>query len=147
MSVLHHRSIVTHSLLLPLLLLFVKSNVTKPVVAGLCAGISIHLAADLLSPMKGFALVYLPAPIKSSIGSWQSFVWLGLNALAGLYLASRLTTFHRFVVPGVFAIASLWYAFYNEQNIFVLVPTAIIVLCCFRWPARLKLQGKLCKAN
>ncbi|MCK6263762.1 hypothetical protein KP803_10800 [Vibrio sp. ZSDE26] len=132
MSVLHHRSIITHSLLIPLLLLLVKSNLTKPVVAGLCVGVSIHLAADLLSPMKGFALIYLPAPIKSSIGAWQSFVWMGLNAVVGLYLADRFTTFHRLIVPSAYVCASLWYAFYNEQNIFVLVPTVIIFLVCFR---------------
>lgn len=132
MSILHHRSIITHSLLIPLLLLFVKSNVTKPIVAGLCAGVSIHLAADLLSPMKGFSLIYLPAPIKSSIGTWQSFVWLGLNALVGLYLADRLTSFHKLIVPSAYVCASLWYAFYNEQNIFVLAPTAIILFVCFR---------------
>ncbi|CAH7284316.1 membrane hypothetical protein [Vibrio chagasii] len=131
MGILHHRSIITHSLLIPLLLLFVKSNVTKPIVAGLCAGVSIHLAADLLSPMKGFALIYLPAPIKSSIGAWQSFVWLGGNAIAGLYLANRFTVFHKLILPGSFIGFSLWYAFYNEQNIFVLIPTAIIFLVCF----------------
>lgn len=58
LSILHHRSIISHSVLLPILL---KPWLPVPVFAGLAAGMSIHLLADSISPSVGFAQIYLPS--------------------------------------------------------------------------------------
>ncbi|MGR5138552.1 hypothetical protein [Vibrio jasicida] len=125
MSILHHRSMLTHSVILPMLLLFHKPS--RPLVAGLCIGVSVHLLADILSPMRGFALIYIPF-IKKSIGDWQSIVWMVGNALVGLWYAKKV--FHKYAVALLFAVAGLWYAVYNEQSLFAFVPCLIILVLC-----------------
>ncbi|PSU33504.1 hypothetical protein [Photobacterium lutimaris] len=118
MSLLHHRSVVTHSVLLPLLVMvLVRSNYAKPIAAGLSAGISIHLAADALSPMSGYFQIYLPAPFKASIGATESFVWLGLNAIAGYFLALRLLKAHSKTIPFIYLLAAAGYGIYVKDDV------------------------------
>jgi len=58
LPILHHRSIITHSVLIPwLLFLFFKNRVPLYGIAGLYVGISIHLAADCLSATVGFGMI------------------------------------------------------------------------------------------
>ncbi|CCN33407.1 membrane hypothetical protein [Vibrio nigripulchritudo SO65] len=128
MGILHHRSIVTHSLLLPLLILAVRTSITKALVSGIAIGISIHLAADALSPMRGFALIYLPEPFKISIGSWQSQLWLGVNSLVGGLLAMFLMKNRQILILSSYAVSSVLYAYLNEENLFVLVPCVLVLL-------------------
>ncbi|WP_010433266.1 hypothetical protein [Vibrio cyclitrophicus] len=123
MSILHHRSMLTHSVILPMFLLFHKSS--RPLVAGLCIGVSIHLLADILSPMRGFALIYIPF-IKKSIGDWQSIVWMVGNALVGLWYAKKV--FHKYAVALLFAVSGLWYAVYNEQSLFAFLPCLAVLV-------------------
>lgn len=118
MSLLHHRSILTHSVLLPLIVLvIVRSNYAKPIAAGLSAGISIHLAASLITPMSSYSQVYLPAPLSSSIGSTESLLWLGLNTIAGYFLALRSLKAHSKTIPFIYLLAAAGYSIYVKDDV------------------------------
>ncbi len=92
---LHHRSILTHSVLLPLLLLMVRRDgVTRQIAAGLLCGIGIHLVVDVFSPIAGYGLVYLPFPFSASLGTFGSMLWLATNAGAALLLALKFSDLH-----------------------------------------------------
>ncbi|MCQ1061139.1 hypothetical protein ACQKPX_19075 [Photobacterium sp. DNB23_23_1] len=118
MSLLHHRSILTHSVLLPLLVtVLLRSNYAKPIAAGLSAGISIHLATNVISPMGSFSQIYLPAPLSSSIGATESLVWLGLNAIAGYFLAQRLLKAHSKTIPFIYLLAAAGYGLYIKDDV------------------------------
>lgn len=86
LPILHHRSIVTHSILPGLVFLFLGRRFGAAPIAGAMIGISVHLVCDMLSPMVGFAQVWLPSPIKAPLGP-LSYLWLGGNALLGYGLA------------------------------------------------------------
>ncbi|MGR5065702.1 hypothetical protein [Photobacterium sp. DNB22_13_2] len=118
MSLLHHRSILTHSVLLPLLMLLIlRSNYAKPIAAGLCAGISIHLAANVISPMGSYSQIYLPAPLSSSIGATESLVWLTLNAIVGYFLALKLLKAHSKTIPFIYLLAAAGYGIYVKDDV------------------------------
>ena len=118
MSLLHHRSILTHSVLLPLLMMvLLRSNYSKPIAAGLSAGISIHLAASMITPMSGYSQVYLPAPLSNSIGSTESLIWLGLNAIAGYFLALRFLKVHSKTIPFIYLLAAAGYGLYVKDDV------------------------------
>ncbi|MCK6263723.1 hypothetical protein KP803_10605 [Vibrio sp. ZSDE26] len=129
-----HRSIVTHSMLLPMVLLLVKSNITKAVVAGLCVGMSIYLAMDMVSAIRGYATITIPLLTQFSFSGWKSLVWLGLNSALGLYMAARVTSFHRLIVPGSFVCAAIAYAFYFHYSLVVLLPCLVVMVFCYRKP-------------
>ena len=89
---LGHRSIITHSILLPYLILhykLVKNNaIANILLIGFFLGIGIHLSADLLSKgWRGYALIKFPG--GTSIGE-LSPVWILINAMLSLYFASKL---------------------------------------------------------
>ena len=118
MSLLHHRSILTHSVLLPLLMMvLLRANYSKPIAAGLSAGISIHLAASMITPMSSYSQVYLPAPLSSSIGATESLIWLGLNAIAGYFLALRLLKTHSKTIPFIYLLAAGGYGIYIKDDV------------------------------
>ena len=90
-GLLGHRSIITHSILLPYLLYsyFKKNNNLTPLktifIVGIYLGIGLHLSADLHpKAFRGFALIKLPFNID--IGG-LSPIWIGFNALISLYFA------------------------------------------------------------
>ena len=90
---LGHRSIITHSILLPYLLYlyFNKKNNLTPfktiLIVGIYLGIGLHLSADLHpKAFRGYALVKLPFNID--IGG-LSPMWIGANAGVAFYLASK----------------------------------------------------------
>ena len=94
-GLLGHRSIITHSILLPYLLLYYfikkKSNpnvLIKIFIIGIFLGIGLHLSADLHpKSFKGYALIKLPGNID--VGG-LSPIWIAVNAAAGLYFAGLL---------------------------------------------------------
>lgn len=140
MDVLHHRSIVTHSLLLPLSLLLFRVKLLKPCIAGLCIGISIHLTADAMSPMRGFALIYLPKPFKTSIGSWQSLVWLAVNSVIGGLIAIWLCRGEKFTIMVLFSVSALTYSIVNENNILPTLYSSVVLLIMYKFS-----KGKYCQ--
>ena len=86
LRILHHRSILTHSVLLPLLVLWLVPELGPAAASGAALGVAVHLAADLLSPSRGFGRIWLPEPFRVSLGGWSP-LWLMLNALACAWLA------------------------------------------------------------
>ena len=76
-SILHHRSILTHSILI---VLISNRYFHKSFVQGLSIGIGCHLLSDSTSSMTGFALIYLPI-VKSSIGAIPSWIWIFGNSI------------------------------------------------------------------
>lgn len=142
MAILHHRSMLTHSVVIPMLMMLHRP--LRPFAGGLCVGISIHLLADMLSPMRGFALIYIPL-IKKSIGDWQSIAWMLGNALFGLWLAVRM--FHKYAVALMFGVFGLWYALYNEQTIMTFVPCALILVLAGVYDRKASLRSHVQKAS
>ena len=96
LSMLSHRSIITHSILFPFLMHFFlisKKEIPNPYLAtfiiGFYLAIAMHLSADFHpKAMKGFALIKLPG--NSSIGEVPSYIWMGLNAIAAIYFSTIL---------------------------------------------------------
>ena len=89
---LGHRSIITHSILLPYILyyFFIKKRVLHNkyltlIIIGIFLGIGLHLSADLFPKgWIGYALIKLPGNID--VGG-LSPIWIGFNALVSLYFA------------------------------------------------------------
>lgn len=117
LRILHHRSIVTHCIAAPLVFMSSRDLSTRFGAAGLMLGISVHLAADVLSRPFGFAKIWLPWPIKMSLGP-LSVLWMGANALLGLVIVKLilvqiqptrpLLVYYLFVL--VFGVSyALWY--------------------------------------
>lgn len=78
---LGHRSALTHSVL-PIALAAMDRR-TWPVAAGLGLGLGLHLSADLFpNGMRGYATIKLP--LLGSIGTGASYLWIAVNAGAGL---------------------------------------------------------------
>jgi len=92
---LAHRSIITHSILLPYFFyfFFIKKKILYNkyltlIIIGIFLGIGLHLCADLFpKTWKGYALIKLPGNID--IGG-LSPIWIGSNALISLYFAGSI---------------------------------------------------------
>jgi hypothetical protein len=125
LPILHHRSIVTHSVLVPILALSIANMPARFGACGFVLGISIHLSADILSPARGFGMVWLPWPIKYPLGPFSP-LWLAANAFVGLVwvkvLLARLDSRapHLAFVAGALILAPL-YALVHENKILPLV--------------------------
>jgi len=138
-GLLGHRSIITHSILLPYLLLYYfikkKSNpnvLVKIFIIGIFLGIGLHLSADLHpKSFKGYALIKLPGNID--VGG-LSPIWIAVNAAAGLYFAGLLlnkTTHKKLFWISYLVIASLVgmiYAAEERYNGEAIALTFIILL-------------------
>lgn len=88
-----HRSILTHSPLLPLVfLLLFRRFLNQPLrllIIGLCIASAVHLGFDLYPrQMIGFAQIY--APIYGRTGAVFSEVWFVMGLVVCLGLAARL---------------------------------------------------------
>jgi len=116
---LHHRSILTHSVLLPFLVLWFLPGPGVAAASGAFLGVAVHLSADLLSPSHGFGRIWLPEPFQVSLGRWSA-LWLMLNALAASWLAVALLPVghgERLFVAGVGAVAALGYGLRKERSV------------------------------
>ncbi|EYD78045.1 hypothetical protein Rumeso_00382 [Rubellimicrobium mesophilum DSM 19309] len=116
---LHHRSILTHSVLLPLLVSWFLPELGPAAVAGVSLGVAVHLAADLLSPSHGFGRVYWPEPFQVSLGRWSA-LWLMLNALGASWLAVAVLPAGeawRYLAAGVGAVAAVGYGLRKERSV------------------------------
>jgi len=114
LPILHHRSILTHSILIPYILwVYFQSKISLSFLAGLYMGMAIHFSADLLSATTGFGMIWLPWPIKIPLGP-LSPVWLGVNALIAIKASLNIfvaKTRYYAVIAIVIAAA---YAMFNE---------------------------------
>lgn len=131
LSILHHRSIVTHSVLPALLLLLLRHSLGVAPAAGAFIAISVHLTCDALSPAVGFGQVWLPAPFKTSLGTW-SHLWLIGNAVLSFWLALRMAriAFRRpwsiHLVIGTAALVGASYGIINESSLLAAVASLIL---------------------
>ena len=91
---LFHRSIITHSLLLPLLCFLAVYRAQehwKAATAGLCLGVAVHLCFDLFPALWiGFALIN--APLLGQMSGAFSLHMLVGSIVGCLYLTLRLLT-------------------------------------------------------
>jgi membrane-bound metal-dependent hydrolase YbcI (DUF457 family) len=130
LRVLHHRSILTHSVLLPLVLLWLAPSLGSAAVAGAFLGVAIHLACDLLSPSRGYGQIWLPEPFQRSLGPRWSRVWIGANALLSAWLAVALLPLGegwRLLATAVGAAVAVGYGLFNERSVMaVLVALAVV---------------------
>lgn len=124
MQVLHHRSIITHSVLLPLLLFSVLGGSFRWLAAPLFSAVGIHLSADLLSPSIGYGAIWLPAPIKLSLGEFSK-VWILTNIFLAFYFSynSKLEIVQRSIFWAT-SLAGFSYGVQNEKSII----SALVIL-------------------
>ena len=88
-----HRSLLTHSVLMPLLLFRAFRGNADPAarlfVIGVCVASAVHLAFDLFpSGWYGYARVHVP--FYGHVSALPSQAWLFVNAVVSLYLACLL---------------------------------------------------------
>lgn len=96
LSLLHHRSILTHSALPAALPFLLRRRIGLLPTAGALLGLYVHLICDTLSPAVGFGQVWWPAPFKAPLGAFSP-VWLLGNAALCFVLALAIC---RRVMPG-----------------------------------------------
>ena len=89
LSLLHHRSILTHSALPALIPFLFRRRIGLMPTAGALIGLYVHLICDALSPAVGFGQVWLPAPFKMPLGG-LSRLWLAGNAALCFLLAQGI---------------------------------------------------------
>lgn len=133
---LHHRSIITHSVLPALVLLRMDPRTRAAPMAGALVGIGVHLSCDLLSPMIGYGQIWLPEPFQIPLGS-LSYLWLGGNAILAFVWARRLSreAFPPRIAPGVFAgaggVTAVGYGLFNEASIMAVLVTLAVFLSSY----------------
>jgi len=97
LPLIDHRSLLTHGLLVPLLLLYAvrkqlvreEGTPVRLMLIGLCLGTAVHLAFDLFaSGWRGYSLVHVP--FYGRLPQALSRLVLLSGVLGGLYLACRL---------------------------------------------------------
>jgi hypothetical protein len=129
LRLLHHRSILTHSVLLPFLVLWLGRELGPAAAAGAFLGVAIHLSADLLSPARGYGQVWLPEPVQVSLGGW-SHLWLAANALLAAWLAVAVLpdgAAWRLLAAGVGVVAAVGYGLVNERSILAALVCLLVV--------------------
>jgi hypothetical protein len=140
-SILHHRSIITHSILIPFLFTFVFVGRLSWMPSILYNAVGIHLAADLLSPSVGFGAIWFPEPFKFSLGE-LSKVWILVNIVSAFFLAYR--NFPKRYISSLFfgtLIASVMYGLQNENSLVSSLVISIFFVSVSIWQKyRLKIS-------
>ena len=129
LRLLHHRSILTHSVLLPFLVLWFLPGLGPGAAAGAFLGVAVHLAADLLSPARGYGQVYLPEPFQIGLGGW-THLWLLLNAVAAAWLAVAVLPGGenwRLLVGGTGIVTAVGYGLFNERSLLAVIAGLAVV--------------------
>lgn len=136
---LHHRSVVTHSLAPALVLALLGGRLGAAPVAGGLIGISVHLACDALSPPIGYGQVWWPAPWKISFGDWSQ-PWLLGSAAVSYLMAISIAPFlfpKGWGVPLVVLTSGslgAWYGISNEGALSsTLIATAMPLATAVIW--------------
>jgi hypothetical protein len=143
LPLLHHRSIITHSIAIPALFLLLSNKAVRFGACGFVLGISVHLSADVLSSPVGFGMVWLPWPLKVPLGP-LSPLWLAANAIVGLAWAKlilyRLDTRAPIsIYVGVALLFGLTYSIIHEHALIPFASFVIIFALSFAvsaWVAR-----------
>lgn len=116
-EILHHRSIVTHSILIPVLFWIFLPKRIAIFSSLLFSAVAIHLSADALSSSKGYGAIWLPEPFKFSLGE-ASKAWLFGNAItAFVFSLISCPIKHRFELIFGALTACIFYGLINEESI------------------------------
>lgn len=129
LRLLHHRSILTHSILLPLLVLWFAPSLGPAAAAGAFLGVAVHLACDLLSPSRGFGQIWLPEPFQWSLGGW-SRLWIGANAFLAAWLVVAVLPAGegwRLLAAGLGIVAAVGYGVVNERSVLAVIVALAVV--------------------
>ena len=139
LSFLHHRSIITHSIFIPCLVMLALRERFRPVQAMLLAAFGIHLAADVLSPSIGYGAIWLPPPIGLSMGL-LSQPWLAINAFAAFYLSLRRSSLStQPVLLWAVLITGVLYGIVNEESLLAVFSFVLLFVAA----ALLQFRGRL----
>lgn len=129
LRLLHHRSILTHSVLLPCLVWWWGRELGPAAVAGAFLGVAVHLSADLLSPARGYGAIWLPEPVQVSLGGW-SHLWIAANALLAAFLAVAVLPpgeGWRLLAAGAGVAAAVGYGLLNERSVLAVIVALLMV--------------------
>ena len=134
---LGHRSIITHSILLPLLLILINSFKPKILInifiIGVFLGIGLHLSADL-HPKNwnwyGYANIKLPS--NKSIGA-LSPIWIAGNAIISVFFSIKILfkNFNKKLFKFSYVIIALvtgtFYSIFEPYNQMVILVTYLLI--------------------
>ena len=130
--ILHHRSMVTHSIIVPAILwYFFKNNKNFTYfIIPLYMALAIHLSADLFpKSWSGYALIYFPIIKVSFFGDLGSFLWVLANIILACFFSGKILLKHKDTLSPktisliTMAIGAL-YILGDNQNLF-----SFLVLC------------------
>jgi hypothetical protein len=136
---LHHRSILTHAAHWPLLVLWAAPHLGLSAAQGVGAaagaglGVAVHLAADGLSPSRGYGRVWWPEPFQRSLGRW-SRPWILANGVGAAWLGFAILPGAgplRVVAVTVGAVAALGYGLRRERSALSALVALGVVLAGF----------------
>ncbi|MDP1592827.1 MAG: hypothetical protein Q8L80_01105, partial [Gallionella sp.] len=116
---LHHRSIITHSILIPgILCLTLRRYVAaKFAIAIILAAISIHLFADTLSPPIGYGEIWFPPGGAYGLGILSPAFLLANACLCVVVAIKIFPVTLRSELSAAMLLSGLLYAIINEQSV------------------------------
>ena len=133
-----HRSILTHSILVPYLFYFyVKkkhklNNNAITIIIGLFLGLALHLTADIY-PKNGNENELIKLPGNISVGKF-SFLWISLNILISFYISKVLLNeyfnkkYYRTIYLFIGLLLVSIYVLFEPYNRIIILFTSIILL-------------------
>ena len=137
-----HRSILTHSILVPYLFYFYAKKKHKlnnnviTIIIGLFLGLALHLTSDIY-PKNGNENELIKLPGNISVGKF-SFLWISLNALVSFYISKVLLNeyFNKKYYRTIYLIIGLLlvciYVLFEPYNrIITLLTSAILLLIAY----------------
>jgi hypothetical protein len=149
--VLLHRSILTHSFLASLLLIWLVSKYPHrflhPFSMGVCGASAVHLCFDLFpARWSGFALIAVP--FYGRANALQSWLWIALSIVICLYLAFTLlrTVGDVLLLSGGLLVTMVWSTPVGTQSfgfvLTTLIVTSILALVWAIGPLELLKMGR-----
>ena len=133
-----HRSILTHSILVPYLFYFYAKKKHKlnnnviTIIIGLFLGLALHLTADIY-PKNGDENELIKLPGNISVGKF-SFLWISLNTLVSFYISKVLLNkyFNKKYYRTIYLIIGLLlvciYILFEPYNRIIILFTSTILL-------------------
>lgn len=136
-STLHHRSMLTHSILMPVILFIALPKSMSVIASVLFTAVGIHLSADVISSSQGYGAIWLPEPFKLNLGE-LSKVWLIVNAVMAFGFALKsCPEQHLYSLTGGALGGCLFYGFLNENSALAAVLSASFLIFSYWTASRL----------
>ena len=133
-----HRSILTHSILVPCLFYFYAKKKHKlnnnviTIIIGLFLGLALHLTSDIY-PKNGNENELIKLPGNISVGKF-SFLWISLNTLVSFYISKVLLNeyfnkkYYRTIYLFIGLLLVSIYVLFEPYNRIIILFTSIILL-------------------